>query len=59
VAALLAARSLRSLLFGVAAADPWTYAGVVALALAVTLGACLLPAWRAARLDPVRALRHD
>jgi len=59
VAALLAARWLRSLLFGVGATDPATYAGVVGLLLAVTLAACLLPAWRAARLDPVRALRHD
>ncbi len=59
VAALLAARWLRSQLFGVGAADPLTYAGVVSLLLAVTLAACLLPAWRAARLDPVRALRQD
>jgi predicted permease len=59
VAALVAARSLRSLLFGVGAADPSTYAGVILVLLAVTLAACLLPAWRAARVDPVRALRHD
>ena len=56
VAAFAAARAFRSLLFGVEAADPFTYAGVVAVLLAVTLAACLLPAWRAARLDPVRAL---
>jgi predicted permease len=59
VAALAAARSLRGLLFGVGAADPSSYAAVVVLLLAVTLAACLLPAWRAARLDPVRALRQD
>jgi putative ABC transport system permease protein len=58
-AALLAARSLESLLFGVAATDPSTYGGVTLLLVVVTLAACLLPAWRAARLDPVRALRHD
>jgi ABC-type antimicrobial peptide transport system permease subunit len=59
VAALAAARSLRSLLFGVGTADPFSYAAVVVLLLAVTLAACLLPAWRASRLDPVRALRED
>ena len=59
VAAFVVARSSKSLLFGVGETDPASYAGVVALLLAVTLAACLLPAWRAARLDPVQALRHD
>jgi predicted permease len=58
VAAYAAARASRSLLFQVGDADPRSYVGVVALLLVVTLAACLLPAWRAARLDPVRALRQ-
>jgi putative ABC transport system permease protein len=57
--AFLLARALRSLLFGVAAADPISYAGAaVVMALAV-LVACLVPAWRAARVDPTIALRQD
>jgi putative ABC transport system permease protein len=57
IAAFLVARSLGTLLFGVGVADLSSYAGVVALLMAVTLFACMLPAWRAARLEPVRALR--
>ena len=57
VAAL--ARVFEGLLYGVAPADPLTFAGVAALLLAVAAGASLLPAWRAARLDPVVALREE
>jgi putative ABC transport system permease protein len=53
------ARGLKSLLFGVGAADPVSYAAAaVVMALSVTL-ACGLPAWRAARVDPTVALRSD
>jgi putative ABC transport system permease protein len=57
--AFVMARVLKSLLFGVSAADPISYAGAaVAMALAILL-ACSLPAWRAAHIDPMAALRDD
>lgn len=57
--ALAASRAVRSLLYGVTATDPATYVSVVALLVGVTLAACVLPAWRAARVDPLVALRED
>jgi predicted permease len=51
------ARALRGLVYGVGAADPFTWAAAVALVLAVTLLASGVPALRASRLDPARALR--
>jgi predicted permease len=59
VAAFAAARGFRSLLFGVEAADFLTYLGVSLVLLAVTLAASFVPAWWAARLDPLTALRQD
>lgn len=52
-------RFLRSLLFGISTADPLTFATVAALLLVVALAACLIPAHRASRLDPLLALRHE
>ena len=52
-------RYLRSLLFGIAPDDPVTLAGVCALLACVTLGACIVPAVRAARVDPGTALRSE
>ncbi len=57
--ALVSARALRSLLFGITAADPATLAGSIAvLALAAVL-ATSMPVARAARTDPMAALRHE
>jgi len=59
VAAAFAARSLRTLVFGVETTDPWTYAAVAAVLAVVSLAASYIPARRAARVDPLIALRSD
>jgi len=56
-ASLLLGRFLAARLYGVAAGDPITLGSVAILLLFVTAVACAAPAVRAARLDPVRALR--
>jgi predicted permease len=55
--ALFATRMIRGLLFGVAPYDPVTLAGVALLMMAVGIGACWLPALRAASIDPATAIR--
>jgi len=52
-------RAMTKLLFGVSATDPLTFAVVTAFLVAVSLGACFLPARRAVRVDPVKALRYE
>jgi ABC-type antimicrobial peptide transport system permease subunit len=59
VAALAAGHWVRSLLFGVAPTDPWALGGAAATLVSVALTACLLPAHRAATIDPARILRDE
>jgi ABC-type antimicrobial peptide transport system permease subunit len=59
VGAVTASRFMEALLFQMSPTDPATYASVAAGLLVVSLLACWLPARRAARLDPVRALRSE
>ena len=58
-AALAVTRFLASLLYGVGATDPLTFAAVIALVFGVAISSTALPAWRAARIDPVKSLRVD
>ncbi|MCA1585407.1 MAG: ABC transporter permease [Acidobacteria bacterium] len=58
-AALIAARGLSVLLYGVSPQDPATLMASSAMIVATALLASALPAWRAARMDPMRALRTE
>ena len=57
--ALALARVVSGLLFGIAPNDRSTFVLVAALLVAVASAASSVPAWRAMRVDPIRALREE
>ena len=59
VLALLLTRLLGDLLYQVSPRDPLAFAAAFAVMILAAIAACFLPAWRATRTDPIRALRSE
>jgi ABC-type antimicrobial peptide transport system permease subunit len=59
VGSFAATRIFQSMLFGTRPLDPVVLSAVIATLLVVAVLACFVPAWRASRLDPMKALRTE
>jgi putative ABC transport system permease protein len=57
--AFVLSRLLTRFLYGITPGDPVTYGMATVLVGSVALAACAIPAWRAARVDPMVALRYE
>jgi predicted permease len=52
-------RTISSMVYGISATDPLTFAAVPMILIGVAAAACYVPAWRASKIDPMVALRHE